>query len=114
MRYSFGSETTTSKSLVETILSLSDLAGNTLVFVLEQIEEESINPTNKVDSRGVYVEHDNSCSKPFNTKAVKELVKSGLVLVHPESENGTYFLSTNKDVFNAAVSCGFHMSTEEA
>lgn len=112
MKNTFGTETTTltNKSTLETTVSkLSDQASVLLSFVLDKLEEsELLGKNTTLDERGVYVEHDSGDCKPFATKVVKELVKSGLVMVHPESGDGVHFLSTNSDVMWEAQRQGLH------
>ena len=112
MKNTFGTETTklTKNSSLETAVSkLSEQAGDLLSFVLDKLEEsELLGKNTTLDERGVYVEHDSGDCKPFTTKVVKELVKSGLVMAHPESGDGVHFLSTNNDVMWEAQNQGLY------
>lgn len=89
-------------SLTERYRSLSEQAQEVLSRVAELQEEQ------EHESVGVYVEHDNSETKPFDTKYVKEVLRSGLVLVDSasEEEKGVEFLLLNQDVVDVMVEFG--------
>lgn len=104
----FGSNPTVTKnslSLKENVLSLSEPALQVLQHVAEHLEEAELSLA-QLDDRGVYTEYDSFDCKPFTTKGFNELVSSGLVSVHPDSEQGVAFLSMNRDVFNVLVNTG--------
>lgn len=102
----FSSEATklTLNTTVESaVLKLSDSAVDLLVFVAEMQEDADH------DERGVYVEFDKGDAKPFSTKDVNTLSKSGLVSVHPDSEDGVSFFLLNQDVVDVLVKYGHFM-----
>lgn len=99
----FGNKETAQKnnlSLEERYRKLSE--GAQLVLSRVADHQESGN----VSTRGVYVEHDKAQCKPYETKFVSEVLKSGLVTVHPDSEKGVAFLFLNKDVVDVMESFG--------
>ena len=77
--------------------SLSDAAHD----LLEHVKDTQLDDL--YDSRGVYVEHDRHECKPFDSKVVKEVCKSGLVKVHEDSDDfkgGVAFLKVKKKYLN--------------
>ena len=102
-------KTNNSVTLQDSLLALSDSAMRVLVRVLDQLDDNSFldqETLAKTDTRGVYIEHDNYECKPFSTKAVKELLKSGLVQKHAESNDGVSFITVNSDVMFATIEIG--------
>lgn len=106
MKNVFGKATTKTNNnvtLSDAVLALSDKAVDLLVHLADMQESGNL------DSRGVYVEYDKSECKPFATKDVNEVLKSGLVAVHEDSVYGTAFLFLNFDVVKVLVELGLFM-----
>lgn len=77
---------------------LSDQAQLLVMFVVEKQDEGFY------DERGAYVEHDSFECKPFSSECVTEVVESGLVDVHQDSDDlngGVAFLTVKKDFFES-------------
>lgn len=106
-RLTLGTATTSlKKPLVDVVLSLSDQAEDLLHTVVYALLPEN-DFSRATDPRGVYVEHDKQECKPHSTKAVKELLKSGLVTSHEDSGDGVEFLMVNLDVAQAVQETGY-------
>lgn len=101
MKNVFGTETTVLNNdltLVEALELLSGDAVEVLNKVLLDIDAEELAKTSNLDVRGSRID-----SEEFQADAIEELKESGLVLVHEDSTEDVSFMSTNKDVWYAAI-----------
>lgn len=93
---------------MDTITKLENLTPNALDLISAVADSGIEDATNNdQDSRGAYIEHDRFGCKPYDTKVIDELAKSGLVELHDDSGAGCAFMNiTDNDIFVALNTVG--------
>lgn len=110
MKNAFGTETTTLNndlSLKEALTMLSGDAESLVAKMFLDLDADDLRkPESRTsDPRGVEIVTD----EEFDADVINEVKKSGLFLVHTDSNDEVTYISANKDVFYAAASVGLYV-----